>query len=1348
MRYTRHILQTIALTVALLAAGQSAWATTKTVTYKITDWNLNSSRTAYEIVFTRSGDTPFDTSAPTTYTASVPKNSISSPGTPSPDGNSGEFSVELADGFKLSLEWHSGSNVRFLNNCIGVEADNRYITYTVSCPNTNYYYVTHVMLTGMNSNYEQGLLQPAPHYNEYIDYDYVNLWVFSQSYQSRYDFGQLTVTYSDVPALSIFESDGENAYKIKDKHDLRHLANYVNNGHNDCGGLSFRQTTNITCDNTYVPIGNSSYGFKGTYDGQDNTVSGITVTRTGMTNADRYIGLFGHVLHSSATVHGTVKNVILANSTFTGFYYIGGIVGYCTGTVQNCRVENTVTINSGTNAAASFGGIVGLLQGSRSNVIGCISAAALSRNGFSVASAFGGIVGNLNDEGTIKNCLYTGSSIDSNNPKGAVLGSLGSGTLTNNYYTDIDLGGVNGSDADGARRARIVTLDANVALVGDETAYNVSGLTAIGSRNYALRRGNTIYSGEGQTLTFTYTGAAPAEGYNIAIYVNGVQATDNGNGTYTATMPAADATVTAGQTPIPWSGSGTQTAPWRIQYPSQLDLLATNVNNGNDYKGKYFELANDITYTHSTTWDDATSTENNYTAIGSGEAAFEGTFDGDGHSVSGIRLYRGGHDSSADGYQGLFGNVGSYGIIKNLTVNDARITGRYYVGGIAGYALLDCTIENCHATATVAIHAVVDGAKSHGGIVGDSGATIIGCTSSATLTLADGLTECEKYGGIAGYSGYIVKNCFVIDANVKGSSSVGAIVGTYYGQLENNYYSGCTVNGATANVGIGSGDVTANEGAVQVYTITTGTGISASATAAVSHAGTDYYAAGTTVTLSYNGSMPEGANQPVYSVNGAPVEGNSFEMPAADVTVTMDVSISYIDENGVEQRCCNYTFLTSSSGDQTLGDSNNDEAWYVVSGEITIGGTLNFVDKAVHLILCDGAKLTVSGDDEKGMSHIKIGGLFIYGQRSDTGSLEFTSKNYSGIWGNKVTINGGTLTATGTQYGIFASSSVTVYGGTVTATGTKDGIYASSSVTINDGTVTATATTGTYNSGINSNFDVTINGGTVSATGDIGINAHRKATINGGKVLATGPKYGIYCSDNDGSVTIKGGNVIVTGDVRGISVPSGSITLGWTNVSDCITASSYACYSGFSVSDNQAFIDDEGHVYSGQLDYDAIVDKTLRPYLDQNTAQALTLMQGTKDGVTAWWGTFYNGNNYVLSEGAAAYTLGSDYKLYRLGVDGRTITQNIAVVIIATEATPVSPATSPATATIGIFDMGLSTMTAADHAPGGNILQGSGAAIPAGKSAYVLSVDADGVIGFRQYTGTDAIPAGKAFYVQ
>ena len=158
------------LTIAALVAGQGAWATTKSVTYKITSVNRNSSLTAYEIVFTRQNDAtrtdddPFDTSAPTTYTTSVLIGSIE-------NNQSGYFSVQLADGFQLNSSWNANSTVKFMNNCIYPSASDKYITYSVSCSNDNYY-VTHVMMTGHNSNYQQGLLQPSPHLNDPIDSDY------------------------------------------------------------------------------------------------------------------------------------------------------------------------------------------------------------------------------------------------------------------------------------------------------------------------------------------------------------------------------------------------------------------------------------------------------------------------------------------------------------------------------------------------------------------------------------------------------------------------------------------------------------------------------------------------------------------------------------------------------------------------------------------------------------------------------------------------------------------------------------------------------------------------------------------------------------------------------------------------------------------------------------------------------------------------------------------------------------------------------------------------------------------------------------------------------------------------
>ena len=341
-----------------------------------------------------------------------------------------------------------------------------------------------------------------------------------------------------------FVSLGTNTYAIATKTDLRHLALLVNVAKNACTGLTFRQTQDITCDNTYTPIGyhasNSDEAlFRGTYDGQDFTVSGITVSRTGTGDADSYMGLFGYVDYESATDYGTVRNVVLANSTFTGKNNVGGIVGYMSGgIVENCRVESTVTINAGNDNAKYHGGIVGTNRRAYAKIIGCYSAAVVSNNGKSYSRDFGGIVG-YNSSGTVKDCLYAGTTVTADEKKGAIIGydEYNNGVFTNNYYTAISLGGVNGSDKDGARRARTVSLDDGIAIAGTQTAYNVSGLTAIGTT--ALRSGETIYSGATQTLTLAYSGSVP-EGF-IVTY-SATAGTLSGS---TLTMPADDVTVSA-----------------------------------------------------------------------------------------------------------------------------------------------------------------------------------------------------------------------------------------------------------------------------------------------------------------------------------------------------------------------------------------------------------------------------------------------------------------------------------------------------------------------------------------------------------------------------------------------------------------------------------------------------------------------------------------------------------------------------------------------------------------------------------------------------------------------------------
>ena len=779
-----------------LAFGHHAMATTKTVTYTITE--VHSEPSSQVVTFTRSGDTPFEGGS-TTYTMTVSNSSLI-------DG-SGTYSVMLADGFQLSLHWNANNNVIFQGNYIRPAATNGKITYTVSCQ--SYYYVTNLQMTGFEGTW----------YNA----NYNSQWNFYQSQTSGYSLGAVTITYTDTPDISIFESDGDNAYKIKSYSDLRHLANYVNNGKNSCSGLTFRQTQNITGDDSYTPIGyhvdsNDRAYFEGTYDGQGHSVIGIIVNRTGTNDRDDYyIGLFGYIYHA------VVKDVVITNCTFTGYYYVGGVVGYNKqSTVHNCLVTSSVTINAGHNGALGHGGIVGANTGNSSIIIGCSSAAVVSSNGKTGCTRFGGITGYVSVNTTVQSCLYTGTTVSGSSNIGAIIGYNDGGYkhFYNNYYTSGSQGGINGNDEDGVRCARIVTLGAHVAIADNETVYAVSGLTAIGmnSAPTALRTSTgTLYSAVGQTMNFTHDYGTLSSGY-LVIY------TATNGGTFfdkQLTMPDDDVSISATVTDV-WgvtsspAADGSEDHPYTITSPDGLTLLAKCVNStdgytaDNGFSGTYFKLGNDIAYTYTSAWDNTSSNEINYIAIGnSSSLSFNGTFDGDGNTISGIRY----KESFSNNYRGLFGNVGTGGTIKNLTLADSRISGMDYTGGIAGQN--DGTIRDC----------------------------IVWRTSLPELTHS------------------------------------GAIVGNNSGSLIDNYYRDCTVGSRTSDIGCNGSD---RNGARGVYTVTTPNDVTATGSPSVEVCGDICYIGNvSTITLSHD-PLPTGYSYKYkFAANGSYniVEGNTFTMP-------------------------------------------------------------------------------------------------------------------------------------------------------------------------------------------------------------------------------------------------------------------------------------------------------------------------------------------------------------------------------------------------------------------------------------------------------------------------------------
>ena len=176
-----------------------------------------------------------------------------------------------------------------------------------------------------------------------------------------------------------------------------------------------------------------------------------------------------------------------------------------------------------------------------------------------------------------------------------------------------------------------------------------------------------------------------------------------------------------GEPGIPWDGTtakdfacgaGTKLSPYVILTAEQLAKLSFIVgSNDKDYQGKYYKLGADIILNDGKIIDEkgalvADSTKlHKWTPIGNSSVAFTGTFDGDGHTVSGMFI------NTTSSHNGLFGN--SSGTIQNLTVENSWIHGGKYTAGVVGYNV--GTIENALNTASIAASD-----NCVGGVVGSS----------------------------------------------------------------------------------------------------------------------------------------------------------------------------------------------------------------------------------------------------------------------------------------------------------------------------------------------------------------------------------------------------------------------------------------------------------------------------------------------------------------------------------------------------------------------------------------------------------------------------------------------------
>ena len=154
-----------------------------------------------------------------------------------------------------------------------------------------------------------------------------------------------------------------------------------------------------------------------------------------------------------------------------------------------------------------------------------------------------------------------------------------------------------------------------------------------------------------------------------------------------------------------------------------------------------------------------------------GGTFFEGTFDGQGYTISNLYI----NEPAGDGV-GLFGAV-TNATIKGINVNNVNVTGYQAVGTVAGYAYSGCTISDCHVTGSVSLtaeYAYVGGIMAYGYVDIDN------CSVIADVTGKLVAKERNAVGGITAWmleGDNQITNCQVKNLDMTGWANIGGVTG-------------------------------------------------------------------------------------------------------------------------------------------------------------------------------------------------------------------------------------------------------------------------------------------------------------------------------------------------------------------------------------------------------------------------------------------------------------------------------------------------------------------------------------------------------------------------------------------
>ena len=564
---------------------------------------------------------------------------------------------------------------------------------------------------------------------------------------------------------------------------------------------------------------------------KDGTVTGSYATGS-VTGNSRVGGLVGDASSGMVTGSYATGSVTGSGSSVGGLVGENGIDGMVTGSYATGSVMGS---------GSSVGGLVGSNQGG--TVTGSYATGSVTAGSF-----VGGLVGDIDKDGTVTGSYATGS-VTGDWAVGGLVGYNQDGTVTQSYW-NTELSGNADSDGGVGLTTAEMYVQGSFAGFDFDAATDSAGKTvasvwlpSVSGQRFPHLRG---VSKNGQVLSIprvevipgsapfllehtflppTISGQAPVftgdddvvatidastGRITLAAGVTGggavtITVRRGGDSTYSSVTMVQTIVISEGSTNLlaqPFGGeAGTDVEPYEISTIEHLNAIR------GEYLDDHFLLTTDLDFSGYTYADPAKG----WLPIGHDTDAgrsdhqgtpFTGSFDGAGHVIRDLHIYRRRED-----FVGLFGLLWG-GSIVSLGLEDLEVTGDESVGGLVGDIDNDGTVTGSYATGSVT------GNSRVGGLVGDaSSGTVMGSYATGSVT------GFLNVGGLVGDASSGTVTASYATGSVTAGSFVGGLVGYVQSGTVTASYATGSVTGSGSSVG---GLVGSNQGSTVTGSYATG----------------------------------------------------------------------------------------------------------------------------------------------------------------------------------------------------------------------------------------------------------------------------------------------------------------------------------------------------------------------------------------------------------------------------------------------------------------------------------------------------------------------------------------------